>query len=47
MTAEPVTDADQIKDLLIKQLYSLVHGKNPFAHMMELGVDTFIEIGTW
>ncbi|NCU16245.1 ACP S-malonyltransferase [Pallidibacillus pasinlerensis] len=45
VTAEPVTDADQIKDLLIKQLYSPVRWEDSIKTMIDLGVDTFIEIG--
>lgn len=45
VTAEPVTDADRMKDLLIKQLYSPVRWEESIRTMMDLGVDTFIEIG--
>ena len=45
VTAEPVTDAEQIKDLLIKQLYSPVRWEDSIKTMIDLGVDTFIEIG--
>lgn len=45
VTAEPVQDANEIKGLLVKQLYSPVLWEDSVRKMLELGVDTFIEIG--
>ncbi|MCM3569097.1 ACP S-malonyltransferase [Neobacillus mesonae] len=45
VTAEPVTKAEEIKDQLIEQLYSPVLWEDSIQKMIELGVDTFIEIG--
>lgn len=45
VTAKPVQDAHEIKDLLIKQLYSPVLWEDSVRTLVELGVDTFIEIG--
>lgn len=45
VTAEPVNDAAEIKDKLIEQLYSPVLWEDSVVKMVDLGVDTFIEIG--
>jgi [acyl-carrier-protein] S-malonyltransferase len=45
VTADQLTDADVIKDKLIEQLYSPVLWQASVSAMIELGVDTFIEIG--
>ncbi|WP_284037543.1 ACP S-malonyltransferase [Neobacillus sp. 114] len=45
VSAEPVTSAAEIKDKLIEQLYSPVLWEDSVQKMIELGVDTFIEIG--
>jgi [acyl-carrier-protein] S-malonyltransferase len=45
VTAEPMTDASEIRKRLIEQLYSPVLWEDSVAKMLELGVDTFIEIG--
>ncbi|MGM0902034.1 MAG: ACP S-malonyltransferase [Bacillota bacterium] len=45
VTAEPMQDANEIKDKLIEQLYSPVLWEDTVGKMLELGVDTFIEIG--
>ncbi|MFP5111245.1 ACP S-malonyltransferase [Bacillaceae bacterium C204] len=45
VTAEPITSATEIKDKLIEQLYSPVLWEDSVRKMIELGVDTFIEIG--
>jgi [acyl-carrier-protein] S-malonyltransferase len=45
VTAEPMTKADEIKKRLIEQLYSPVLWEDSVNKMLELGVDTFIEIG--
>lgn len=45
VTAEPMTEAEEIKKRLIEQLYSPVLWEDTVGKMLELGVDTFIEIG--
>ncbi|MFA1818605.1 ACP S-malonyltransferase [Virgibacillus oceani] len=45
VSAQPVTDSEQIKDLLIKQLYSPVRFEDSIRNMMNIGVDAFVEIG--
>ncbi|HAF0292646.1 TPA: ACP S-malonyltransferase [Salmonella enterica subsp. enterica serovar Typhimurium var. 5-] len=45
VTAEPMTEAGEIKKRLIEQLYSPVLWEDTVGKMLELGVDTFIEIG--
>jgi len=45
VTAEPMQDAEEIKEKLIEQLYSPVLWEDTVGKMIELGVDTFIEIG--
>ena len=45
VTAEPMTDASEFKKRLVEQLYSPVLWEDSVAKMLELGVDTFIEIG--
>ncbi|MDQ1146742.1 [acyl-carrier-protein] S-malonyltransferase [Bacillus sp. SORGH_AS 510] len=45
VSAEPVSDALVIKDKLIEQLYSPVQWEDSVKKMIDLGVDTFIEIG--
>ncbi|WP_423801679.1 ACP S-malonyltransferase [Neobacillus sp. SAB-20_R2A] len=45
VSAKPVTSAAEIKDKLIEQLYSPVLWEDSVQKMIELGVDTFIEIG--
>ncbi len=45
VTAEPMQDAGEIKEKLIEQLYSPVLWEDSVQKMVELGVDTFIEIG--
>ncbi|MBO0959148.1 ACP S-malonyltransferase [Neobacillus sp. MM2021_6] len=45
VTAEPVNAAAEIKDKLIEQLYSPVLWEDSVVKMVDLGVDTFIEIG--
>src|SRR5690625_5893626 len=46
VTAEPVKDRDEIKDLLIKQLYSPVRFEESIQNMLYSGVDAFVEVGT-
>ena len=45
VSAEPMSNASEIKEKLIEQLYSPVLWEDSVRKMMELGVDTFIEIG--
>ncbi|MGP7817545.1 ACP S-malonyltransferase [Niallia sp. 01092] len=45
VTAAPVENKETIQQLLIEQLYSSVLWEDSVNKMMELGVDTFIEIG--
>jgi [acyl-carrier-protein] S-malonyltransferase len=45
VTAEPISEAAAIKEKLIEQLYSPVLWEDSVSKMLELGVDTFIEIG--
>lgn len=45
VTATPVTDREEIKRLLIEQLYSPVQWEDSVEKLLELGVDTFIEVG--
>lgn len=45
VSAEPMSAAEEIKENLIKQLYSPVLWEDSVVKMMNLGVDTFIEIG--
>ncbi|MGR3763826.1 ACP S-malonyltransferase [Rossellomorea sp. NS-SX7] len=46
VTASPVTDAEEIKRLLIEQLYSPVLWEDTVEKLLDLGVDTFVEIGS-
>lgn len=45
VSAAPVTAKDEIKDLLIKQLYSPVRFEASIRAMMEEEIDAFVEIG--
>lgn len=45
VTAKPVESSEEMKELLIEQLYSPVLWQECVEKMIELGVDTFIEIG--
>jgi len=45
VTAEPVTNREEIKRLLIEQLYSPVQWEDSVEKLLELDVDTFIEVG--
>lgn len=45
VSAEPMEQAAEIKENLIKQLYSPVLWEDSVQKMIDLGVDTFIEIG--
>ena len=45
VTATEMTEATAIKEKLIQQLYSPVQWEQTVQHLIDLGVDTFIEIG--
>ena len=45
VTAEYVTDAADVKPLLVRQVSSSVRWEQSIRRMLENGVDTFIEIG--
>lgn len=45
VTAQPVTDTEEIKNLLIEQLYSPVRWEESVRQMIDLGVTQFIECG--
>ena len=45
VTAEPVTDASRIKQLLVEQLYSPVRWEESIQQMIEQGITTFVECG--
>ncbi|MEB3101203.1 ACP S-malonyltransferase [Ferviditalea candida] len=46
VTARPVTEADQIRKLLVEQVYSPVLWEDSVVWMIDQGVDTFVEIGS-
>lgn len=46
VTAQPITDKEQIKRLLIEQLYSPVRFEQSIREMIADGVDTFVEVGS-
>lgn len=45
VTARPVTDGDEARDLLVEQLTSPVRWAASVAAMVEAGVDRFVELG--
>ena len=45
VSAAPVTEHEQIKDLLIKQLYSPVRFEESIRNMLKEDIDAFIEVG--
>ncbi|MCL6572017.1 MAG: ACP S-malonyltransferase [Bacillus sp. (in: Bacteria)] len=45
VSAKPISSAAKFKDLLIEQLYSPVLWEDSVLKMIDLGVETFIEIG--
>ncbi len=45
VTAEYVTKAVEIKELLVRQIYSSVRWQQSVENMIRQGVDTFVEIG--
>lgn len=46
VTADEVTKQDEIKNLLVKQVYSPVLWEDTVKKLLDLGVDTFIEVGS-
>ena len=44
-TAEPVTDAEKLRELLARQLTGRVRWTESVRRMAALGVDTFVEVG--
>lgn len=46
VTANPVQDSEEIKDLLMKQLYSPVRFEESINNIIDSGVDAFVEVGT-
>ncbi len=46
VTAEPVTNKDEIKQLLIRQLYSPVRFEESIRNMLSEEIDAFVEVGT-
>jgi len=45
VSAAEMSEPDEIKEKLIEQLYSPVQWEDSIKKMIDLGVDTFIEIG--
>lgn len=45
LTAEVVKDKSEVKDILVKQVMNPVRWEQSVKKMIELGVDTFVEIG--
>ncbi|WP_100010993.1 ACP S-malonyltransferase [Lentibacillus sediminis] len=45
VSAEPVTDSEEMKDLLLKQLYSPVQFEASIRRMLDKGVEAFVEVG--
>lgn len=45
VTAKQITEATEIKELLVRQLFSPVKWNQSIQELVELGVDTFVEIG--
>lgn len=46
VTANPVTNKEEMKQLLIQQLYSPVRFEQSIRNMIEAGIDAFVEVGT-
>lgn len=46
VTAEPVTNPEEIRSLLVKQVYSPVLWQDSVERLIAAGVDTFVEIGS-
>ena len=45
VTAQPVIDPPQIKELLYKQIYSKVRWRESISYMANNGINEYIEIG--
>ena len=45
VTAEPVKQPEEIKNLLIKQIFSKVRWRESVLYMIKNGVNEFVEIG--
>lgn len=45
VTAKPVIDNSKMKELLLKQLYSPVRFEESIQHMLDEGIDAFVEVG--
>lgn len=45
VTARPVTEAEQIRGLLVEQVFSPVLWEDSVRYLIDQGVDTFVEIG--
>ncbi|GAA0495367.1 ACP S-malonyltransferase [Salinibacillus aidingensis] len=45
VTAAPVQDQTEIRDLLVKQLYSPVRFSETISNMLEKDIDAFVEVG--
>ncbi|MEB9897257.1 ACP S-malonyltransferase, partial [Bacillus cereus] len=46
VTARPVTEAEQIRGLLVEQVFSPVLWEDSVRYLIDQGVDTFVEIGS-
>lgn len=46
VTAAPVTDPEEIRELLVRQVYSPVLWQDSVEWLIANGVDTFVEIGS-
>lgn len=46
VTAEATTDRDEVKELLVKQLYSPVKFESSIRNIIDAGIDAFVEVGT-
>lgn len=46
VTAAPETDKDNIKESLVKQLYSPVRFEESIGNMLQENIDAFVEVGT-
>jgi [acyl-carrier-protein] S-malonyltransferase len=46
VTASPVTDPEEIRELLVRQVYSPVLWQDSIEWLIADGVDTFVEIGS-
>ncbi|MNC66809.1 Malonyl CoA-acyl carrier protein transacylase [compost metagenome] len=46
VTASPVTDPEEIRELLVRQVFSPVLWQDSVEWLIAAGVDTFVEIGS-